>query len=126
MDAEILPLAQFPSFSGPISTDRKISSKRAITPEISAFAERVLKDSNVPGLTLGFIRLEEGAVLEEHRAWGIMSEERNSVTSEVRSYSRLLLSVLTYDIGVDAVLYRIMLEGVLGNCTRTPDGRLCS
>ena len=64
--------------------------KVAITPEISTFVERTLKESNVPGLTAGFVRLDsDGSVLTEFGSWGKMDEDGSPVRREVSCQFRV-------------------------------------
>ena len=61
-----------------------VSGKRAITPEISALAQRLMEEENIPGLTVGFIRVNEDSVDTEFGAWGNMTEQGRPVEPEVR------------------------------------------
>ncbi|KAH9925641.1 beta-lactamase/transpeptidase-like protein [Epithele typhae] len=57
--------------------------QQAVTPEVSSYAERLLKDHGIPGITLGFVRVgEDGSVATELAGWGNMTEDGMPVTPE--------------------------------------------
>ncbi|KAI0713045.1 beta-lactamase/transpeptidase-like protein [Cerioporus squamosus] len=57
-------------------------SKSAITPEISAYAEGLLKETHVPGLTVGVVRVDGDSIVTEFGAWGNMTEDGNATKPE--------------------------------------------
>ena len=86
-----VPLAYHPSTSSAADhTSGGSRSKTAITPEISAFAERLLKERGVPGLSIGVVRLDgaHNEVLTEFGQWGNRTEDGDSVEPGVSRLSR--------------------------------------
>ena len=64
--------------------------KSALTADISAFAERLLKERRVPGISVGVVQLNGGSVIAEFGTWGNMTEDGDAVKPEVRPSRRAL------------------------------------
>ena len=64
-----------------------LGERRAITPEISALTEQLLKERHVPGFSVGVVRLERGSANTEYGSWGNMTEDGLPVTPDVRSHT---------------------------------------
>ena len=56
------------------------SVKHAITPDISALANRLLKEGNIHGLSVGVIHSSDAA---EYMGWGLKTEEGDPMNPEV-------------------------------------------
>ncbi|TFK79087.1 beta-lactamase/transpeptidase-like protein [Polyporus arcularius HHB13444] len=74
-----VPLSVVSSISGSVVWEDQPSlsgsrSKSAITPEISAYAEGLLKKHYVPGLSVDVVRVDGDSVVTEFGAWGTMTE----------------------------------------------------
>lgn len=54
-----------------------------ITPELSSYVERLLKESEAPGLSLGVVHFSGGDVGTEFGQWGVKNEDGDKVTEEV-------------------------------------------
>lgn len=67
------------------ATSSAHNMKAALTPEISALAERLLTERGVRGLSTGFVRRDGNRITTEFGAWGNMSEDGDSVRPEVIS-----------------------------------------
>ena len=76
-----------PALIGPFGEQQPIGSRSrtAITPEISAYAEGLLKARQVPGLSVGIVRVDGDSIVTEFGAWGNMTEDGNATKPEVRS-----------------------------------------
>ncbi len=63
------------------------TGNQAITPELSSYLQGLLDVSDVPGLSVGVVRLSgKGEVETEYGSWGNMTEDGDKVTHEVRFY----------------------------------------
>ena len=63
---------------------------KVITPAISSFVEDVLLKSNIPGISMGVVRLNSTRLpVAELAAWGRMTEEGNGndLSSKVRTHT---------------------------------------
>ena len=54
-----------------------------ITPDLSTYAETTLEQNNIPGIVIGFVRVNNGSVTTEFGVWGNMTEEGTPVVPEV-------------------------------------------
>ncbi|RPD58606.1 beta-lactamase/transpeptidase-like protein [Lentinus tigrinus ALCF2SS1-7] len=80
-----VPLSTAPKNPGPIRGEQQPSasrSKSAITPEISAYAEGLLKEKQVPGLSVGVVRVDGDSIVTEFGAWGNVTEDGNATKPE--------------------------------------------
>ncbi|KAI9061922.1 beta-lactamase/transpeptidase-like protein [Trametes sanguinea] len=72
-----------------------------ITPELSDITRRLMRQSNVAGLSLGITSLHDARHNDEFGSWGIMSEEGENVTADtlfnIGSCSK---AVLAYSMGI--------------------------
>ncbi|KAJ3007713.1 hypothetical protein NUW54_g3438 [Trametes sanguinea] len=71
------------------------------TPELSDITRRLMRQSNIAGLSLGIARLHYARHNDEFGSWGIMSEEGGNVTADtlfnIGSCSK---AVLAYSMGI--------------------------
>ncbi|KAM5536134.1 hypothetical protein V8D89_010233 [Ganoderma adspersum] len=82
----IFPLS--PSVASPHSAahnnvELATGSASAITPEISALAESLIADYNVPGISVGVVRLNGSSVTTEFGAWGNRTEDGDPADSQM-------------------------------------------
>ena len=54
-----------------------------ITPDLATYVEATLQQNSIPGLAIGFVRLNNGSVTTEFGAWGNMTEDGSAVVPEV-------------------------------------------
>ena len=118
----IFPLS--PSAASPHSAARNnveltTGSASAITPEISALAESLIADYNVPGISVGVVRLNGSSVTTEFGAWGNRTEDGDPADSQVYFQAAFLFTAwLTFV--VDDNWSWIVLEGVPDQRDRHP------
>ena len=67
---------------GQLSLEISSGVKRAITPEIKEFAQDLVHNGSVPGMTIGVVH-SNGVV--EFEAFGIKTEDGDNMTADVRS-----------------------------------------
>ena len=60
-----------------------VGPKRAITPEVSAYAEELLKKHGTPGLSVGVVQLDGDNVITEFGSWGNRTDDGLKVSKEV-------------------------------------------
>lgn len=78
--AVLVPVGSTPTNHGGIVS----RSSQAITPQISALAQSLVDQGLVPGLTVGVVQLNGGAVLTEYGLWGNRTEDGDLAQSDVR------------------------------------------
>ncbi|PSR72067.1 hypothetical protein PHLCEN_2v12048 [Hermanssonia centrifuga] len=87
---------QIPLGAGP-AQHVNTKSHQTITPELSSYLQGLLDRSDVPGLSVGVVRLSgKREVEKEYGAWGNMTEDGNKVTHDtlfnIGSCSKAFLS----------------------------------
>ena len=100
-------------------------SKQAITPDIKDFAEKLMRLTNVQGLSLAVVRLENNTAIPEFGIWGNRTEDGDAVRADVRvSFPRNQCVSSSMTLSSDPIQHWIDLKGVSCERTRHPHGRL--
>lgn len=71
------------------------ATKRAITPEVSVYAEKLLQKYQTPGLAVGVVQFDNGQVVDEFGSWGNKTEDGLKVSEEVSVFHIQNFSELT-------------------------------
>lgn len=94
------------------STEVKKDGKTIITPEISAFAQSFLGEHTLPGISVGTVRIADGAISTEFGAWGNMTEDGDAVQPAVGILWRSTVQLWLYDLISSQTLFNI------GSCSK--------
>ena len=99
--------------------------KQVITPDIKAFTDNLMRLTNVQGLSLAVVRLENNTAIPEFGTWGNRTEDGDAVQADVRvSFTRNQCVSFSMTISSDPIQHWIDLKGVPCERTRYPHGRL--
>lgn len=103
--------------------------KRAITPDVAALVEELMRKGGIPGLSLGIVHSNHTTEVE---AWGIKTEDGDELATDVGSQLLPVLCHMCTGIHaltlsqIDLVQYRILLQSVSLGFFRYTHRRLCS
>lgn len=91
--------------------------KRLITPELSAYAERLIAASDTPGLSLGVVQFDRKKldIQTEFGAWGTRSEDGDKTTPDVGHFAALDAHWGANYI-VDPFRHWFLFQGIPGGC----------
>ena len=61
----------------------ELEQRLVVVHRICSAAEKLLREKNLPGLSVGVVRLDDGNVITEFGAWGKMSEDDEATDPKV-------------------------------------------
>lgn len=75
----------------------ELGSGWAITPELHAYVEDLRNKANISGISVGVVRLQDSRPPEvDHASWGIRTEDREAVTTDVSAIFFIVAGVDTH------------------------------